>query len=484
MISTINIDCFSAKNEIKIESSIYGSELMYVYFDELQNVFYYSQDVLELTRNSEISKSFKLCHFSISLSLQDGIYPLPKTLIRNLFILSYGDKISIKLEGSKLIYKITVNHIFRLDKSTNKEEFDEKYFLKLMSESISTDTNNNLLMYSGGKDSNGVLLGILNQETQNRFLLLTQGLHEKYDETEVAKKISNKLNMTHKIIDESYSIDDRESIIDYYSKVPLPCMDTTEISFYRLIQKINFKNYSNIFDGGGNDAYLGIPYTYSFKPLKRFKFFIKNIFKPNSHGFFPSFEKSLTIPTKSNYFLKKIYPQYHNTNIFYSNLLKLWRYSSFFERQTNFICKYMVTSAHLLKMRNLVSITKTNLNLPWCNENLVNYLTGIKDEYKYNNYTHENKLFLRKLLKEKLSLDYDLLGKKGWTIDFEKFINVNFSLIEEEILKCHLWNFFELRKYLLLQHRIIIKSGCLDKRDYYLIHNLFKLSIWVNNNNI
>ena len=133
-------------------------------------------------------------------------------------------------------------------------------------------------------------------------------------------------------------------------------------------------------------------------------------------------------------------------------------------------------------MRNLAYVTKSKLILPWCYKNLVEYLSAIRNEDKYCNRTLKNKIFLRKILKENLSLDYDIMGKKGWTINFEMFIDLNFKMIEEEISNCFIWDSKNIQKYLYSQFQLLKMGRPLKKEDYYFIHNMFKLSVWLNKN--
>lgn len=88
------------------------------------------------------------------------------------------------------------------------------------------------------------------------------------------------------------------------------------------------------------------------------------------------------------------------------------------------------------KARNFADTTTSNLILPFTNEAVASYFAQMPETYLFDRKLLKNKLILRKILKERIELDSDKLGKLGYTFDFIGIIKNNWEFISHEILSC------------------------------------------------
>ena len=101
-----------------------------------------------------------------------------------------------------------------------------------------------------------------------------------------------------------------------------------------------------------------------------------------------------------------------------------------------------------LKVRLSASIYGNNLILPFTNEKVAEYLWKLPTHHLYDRKTFRNKLILRKMLKERIGLDSDKLGKMAYVFDFYSIRMLMRKEVDHEILSCGLWNSMGVSKVL------------------------------------
>ena len=128
------------------------------------------------------------------------------------------------------------------------------------------------------------------------------------------------------------------------------------------------------------------------------------------------------------------------------------------------------------KIRNYCDINNHNIVLPFYSSELINYITSLDKKYLYDSFKRENKLIFRKILKERLNLDYRIIKKRSLEYNFNNFIFKQRDLIEETIVKCKFFDakFIYNQLYKNLNHR---KYSNVIR---YLIIRLYLLTAWLN----
>lgn len=102
--------------------------------------------------------------------------------------------------------------------------------------------------------------------------------------------------------------------------------------------------------------------------------------------------------------------------------------------------------------------------------------------YLFDRKLLKNKLVLREMLKNRIGLDSDALGKLGFSYDSRSVVLKNWDNIVSEIINCSLWDTQKSQKVI---NRL--KNTMLSKHKYSstagrLIYRLYLLSAWKNKN--
>ena len=94
----------------------------------------------------------------------------------------------------------------------------------------------------------------------------------------------------------------------------------------------------------------------------------------------------------------------------------------------------------------------------------------------------KNKLVYRKLLKDRINLDSDKLGKMGWTFDSRSIVLQNFSYFSDEIYACALWHKSGSVKLVnnLIHH--LNGRGKSASTSSNLLYRIYLISSWFNRN--
>jgi asparagine synthase (glutamine-hydrolysing) len=99
----------------------------------------------------------------------------------------------------------------------------------------------------------------------------------------------------------------------------------------------------------------------------------------------------------------------------------------------------VASERHLRKVREFVQAIDSQVIFPFGCESVVNYIRKFPEEYIVDRKKSRNKTMLRELLKKELNLNSDLIGKLGFTYNFEEAINLNSKFMIETINNCTLW---------------------------------------------
>ena len=201
----------------------------------------------------------------------------------------------------------------------------------------------------------------------------------------------------------------------------------------------------------GNDVYFGhVPSTKSmFKMHFHHSIYklIYNIFdtyisRTSNFSYFQKFKSQLVVPGK--YFklseLKKIY-SYEDFNLnHWKKLDQLFRNYNVFDFRAVTRGRYYDQNVAMLKAECTSKYINAKTLFPWCDQELINYIFNLPNNYKFDKVKLKNKILLRQMLNEEL--DYDILqgNKVGFYLNSSKFVNDNKIFIKDEIYSCKLWN--------------------------------------------
>jgi asparagine synthase (glutamine-hydrolysing) len=476
------------KNEIVLKSDLAGQNPLYLF--DLKEKIVYSNDINELLEF--VKAKLEVDPVGLSFLLKNGVIPIPNTIFKNLYIVSVGIEFRIFKNKNNLV--IDIKNEFPFYRDTNKTNSpDDSEILSLLSKATISKINpskETYMFHSSGKDSNMLALA-LSESNYKDITFVSHKSEGASDESQVSKSIAEKLGFKHSVL----SLPDRlekkhyDSINDYFTNIPLPVIDEVTLAYPIYNTQLNFKE-SNIIDGLGNDSYIGyIPNKREYilaTYLSKFSF-LKNLTnKLNSENYFNIFGLNKIEWTGFMGFMNKdlsdFYPDFISSDKYWIDLERSLKHLSYIELKAQVRGGFLDHEMFMRKVRNFADVNNANLIFPWADTAVSEYVFNLDPKYLYNEKELKNKLFLKKILKDRIGLDSEKLGKLGFTFNYWELLENNSENVENEIINCKLWDKKEVtRIYNRLRLRSKINSR-FSTRAKSLIHRLFIISSWYNHN--
>ena len=485
------------QSTLTLKSDLAGECPLYLYWSNDKLMLLYSDSITELFSDMRVPKPLKVCNEGLSFLLQSGIVPPPKTAYENIYILSIGDEAKVSLVNNKI--HIQFSHVFPFLNAnrlkTDEMQPDEDFILQMLAEATINridQSKPSFLFHSAGKDSNSVALALAEAGWQDKITLITHKSKGLADESEISAKIAKKLGFKHQILNEVDHLKNQHklSIDDYFINAPFPCTDTVTLAYPLYTYQVPRLKCSNIIFGDGNDSHMISPpdkrqkTVLPFSKLTSKAYFLRSIIKSENR-------LNAVIRTPSEWFgmsglslkeSKKIFPSSISVYPYWrkeSELRKSW---DIFDYKSDIYSTKVITERMIRKLHNFADVNNSSLILPFANEKVAKYFSQMPEKYLFDRDNLKNKLILRKILKERLDLDSDKLGKMGWVYDASSIVLQNWGWIMEEIELCKLWeqkNLFDvckrLKNMMQSKHKYADLSG-------KLIYRIYLISAWHNKN--
>lgn len=486
MINKININ--NINNEIILKSDDAGQEPIYLFYKN--NEILYTKELKELL--DLIVKELEVSNDGISFLLKSGVIPTPLTVYNNLYILSIGNQAIIKKIDNKL--DLSFKNLFPFTKTLdlNKEPEEDEILDLIATATISKIKQNkeSYLFHSAGKDSNTIALS-LSEKNYSDVTFVSHKSKGESDESEISKKIAKKLGFNHHILYEPEAIEKHhiKAFESYFKNILFPVMDVVSLAYPIYNTQIDFTD-TNIIDGMGNDVYIGhIPskQEYTFANYLSQMSFIKPLSNQfNSENYLNILGLNKIEWTGLIGFMSKdcsnIFPSFNNIDKYWMNLENENSALDYFEMRAKIRGGIIDQEIFMRKVRNFADMNNANVIFPWADSNVADYFQNIDRKFLYNEKKFKNKLILRDLLKSKLDLDSNKLGKLGYTFDYWKILLSMESIVKDNIVDCELWDKNKIEQiYNRLYKRSIIDSR-FSNRAKSLIQRLYLISSWFNYN--
>ncbi len=486
-----------SKIDVPVEISAPKSGKVSYYLFKLNHYILYSTSIIEILNDKRVKNKLKVSTKGISFLLQNGVIPSPYTIYEDLFILQIGD--SVKISGSDL--ELSFEHTFPYSDSNRKDnvDFEKKsiQFLELIAEETNkqleeSDYSNNFLFHSAGKDSNSIALALAESGSQSKISLVTQKSKGIHDESEISRKIAKKLGFNHLVLNEidDLALEHKLHIENYFTKMPFPVVDSVTLAYPLYHFQNNTLEKSNLIFGDGNDGYLySLPgkregVLYEFNSVN----FVKKILRNNlkSESFFSPLQKTklelFGLDGLSDFDANKVYSNFSSTYDYWKHEGDIRKNNSIIDSKSDVYATKVITGRMIRKLQNFCDVYDSNLIMPFASSNLIDFFEELPLDLIYNEKLNRNKVFLRELLRNKLDLDSDKIGKMGWTYDVKGIIVNNFDWIKQQIYSCDLWNEKEMDK---LINRFLLVANSKKKYSKFsakMIYRVFLISLWYNHN--
>lgn len=480
---------------IMISAPVSGEYFYYVY--QLKDLVLYTTSITEILSDKRVKNELKISSKGISFLLQNGVVPSPYTVYEDLFILQVGDSLSIDSNDLKLRF----SHTFPYSNAKRNHDVDfeakSMEFLELMAEETidridKSKYSNNFLFHSAGKDSNSIALALAESGNQNKVSLITQKSKGKADESEISKRIAKKLGFKHIILNEidNLTLSHKSHIQNYFEKMPLPVVDSVSLAY----PLYNYQNSSladsNLIFGDGNDGYLySLPserqrLLYDFSPFNFMNGILRNTLRSES-VFSPLLKTKLELfglDGLSDFDANKIYKDFTSTRNYWINEISKRKNFNIIEVKSDIYATKVITGRMIRKLQNFCDVYDSNLVMPFASSRIKDFFEELPLNLIYCEKSNKNKIFLRELLKNKLELDSDKIGKMGWTFDVGGIIISNLNWIKSEVFECELWNTNQTDE-LINRFLLVAKSEKkYSKFSAKMIYRIFLISLWYNHN--
>jgi len=481
-------------NEINIQSDLASEFPVYIYLSENKDYLLYSVSIKELLDNDAVIKPLSITTKGISFLLQSGVVPLPNTVYKNVFIVGIGDMAQVKTVNGKI--EIEFSHKFPFMNADRDEvsDIDEEYILEILAEATISRIEKDkptYLFHSAGKDSNSIALALAEAGYQDKVTCISHQSKGEKDESEVSKKIATKLGFKHQKIYEPKGLEkkDLNSINYYFENIPLPCMDNIVLAYPLYATQIEFNN-TNIIDGMGNDVYIGhIPSHLEHNRQRVFSRFHK--LRPITGRLASGTRIEMATATRVEW-TGLFGITYGDTRYILNNPYDTYRYfqgEDFKRKDWDYLdlrasIRGVQADSEIFtrKVRNFAFTANSNLILPFTNQKVAQYFSKLPEKYLFDRKEFKNKLILRKILKERIGLDSDKLGKMAYEFDFYAILMMMKKEVDNEILSCELWRSKGIDKVLANLYRKINSNHKQAQRVKALVQRLYLISAWYNNN--
>jgi asparagine synthase (glutamine-hydrolysing) len=478
--------------ETILRSDLAGEYPLYVYLSPDREYLLYANSIAELLEHDDVPKPLEITNRGVSFLLQSGTVPPPHTVYKDIYVVGIGDSAEIKHTDGKITLNFSHNFPFR-DKYRDKEGApDETHLLELMAEATISrldESKPTYLFHSAGKDSNTIALAMAEAGYQDKITCITHQSKGEKDESEISRKIAAKLGYKHQTVPELKSLDKKhiDSIYHYFENLPLPSTDNVTLAYPLYATQFDFQG-KNILDGCGNDVYMG--YLPDETNYKRAAIFSKlHPLRPITGRLSSAGWLSTITRTRSEWTgmfglsygdTKKILPAAEDIYPFWREEDRKRADWDYLDLRSDIRGCITEPGIFQLKVRLSASIYDNNLILPFTNEKVATYLWKLPSRYLYDKKHFKNKLILRKMLKERIGLDSDKLGKMAYVFDFYAILMLMRKEVDEEILSCGLWDSRGVTEVLDSFYRKIAANPAKAEKITTLLQRLYLISIWYN----
>ncbi|WP_121627461.1 hypothetical protein [Poseidonibacter antarcticus] len=482
--------------ELILASDLAGEFPLYLYISDDKKTLLYGDSIVELLDDERVIKPLKISDKGISFLLQSGVVPPPYTAYENIFIVGIGDTALIKIVDKKIEIEFSHEFPFMNENRLKKEEMtpDVDTILKLIADATIEridPSKPTFLFHSAGKDSNTIALALAEAGYQDKVTLITHKSKGKADESEISKSIAKQLGFKHKILYEVDALEDKHKIAidEYFTNTPFPCVDNVTLAYPLYATQIPELRGANIIDGMGNDSHMARDVS------RREKFFIPVSKITSKLSFLKNYISSESVllpllktpaewcgPSGLSYYdSKEIFSKSINCFYYWDNVSKQRKNWNIYDFK-NDMANPKSTEMFTRKVRNFANSINTNLVLPFTNEKVASYFAKMPEEYLFDRKLLKNKLILRDILKDKIGLDSDAIGKMVFSYDSRSIVLQNWQSITQEIFSCTLWDNEGIKKVVNRMKKSMNDKHRKGRVSASHIYRLYLIAGWHNKN--
>lgn len=477
---------------------------VYLFVSRDQTIALWGQDVELVLIAARDYQSISVSEQAISFLLQDGVVPPPLSAYEDLYILSIGISVELSCVSGRIAIRIEERFPFSrslassnhsVSASSTQNGFESDRFLDLLANAVSDRMPSDseiTLFHSAGKDSNTIALALAKAGLASNIRSVTYRAPGRNDESVIVSEVCHKLGFKHEVLDITGL--DRAGEVDqlcgFYKHSTLPCMDNASLLYPIVGRSIGLDQF--VIDGMGSDAFIGhIPPAS--EERKAYLTTSIRAFSRVAAPFMDTLKAQSVSKTRAHYCglsgysgneLSSFYPFVwdtgFDTDAHWSAFSRQHRDEPYVDFRARARGGIIDTEKFTRKIRCAAQVYRWDLCLPWANEDVAKYVFGLPDHVLFDRSKHKNKLFIRALLKDQLSLDSDKLGKLGFAFDYYDVLKRNRDFVDAQIEDCALWDHSQIRNELDNLWFASEQDGSPKTHFRLRLHRLFLVSIWAN----
>lgn len=482
--------------QLTLSSDLAGEFPLYLYLSNDKKFVLYCSDIQELLDDPRVKTQLELSDEAVSFLLQSGVAPPPKTIYKNIYLLGIGGRVALSSGAENIELDFCHRFPFRKESKPNIDKGPVNYseVLEILAEATISRidrSKHSFLFHSSGKDSNMIALALAEAGWQGKVTLITHKSKGSADESEISQEIAKKLGFSHRILNEVDKLEDshKEEITEYFKQSPFPCVDNVTLAYPLYVHQMSELRGANIIDGGGNDSYMK-----TLLDSRDSKTFPLSRIASRFH-FFRSFVRSESLLTPllrtpaewcgmsglSFFDSQKIYPPSITVYGHWRNESASRRNWDIVDFKTDFLTSIIASELHIRKARIFADSIGSNFILPFANANVADYFNCLPESLLFDRANSKSKILFRDILKDRIGLDSDSIGKKGFTYDSRSVILENIEWVYSQIMCCKLWD----QKGVELFMKRMLKNmkngnGWSSVAAGRLLYKILVFSIWFN----
>jgi asparagine synthetase B (glutamine-hydrolysing) len=413
-----------------------------------------STDIGELLEDlTEAGIGIEIDPWGVSSLLHHGVARLPRTEFKDIYFLAMGDRALIEWVDGRPQVEWSVDYPWLNAKSSRDRIPSTRTLLDLVTAATERNVEEaggkGVLMLSGGKDSSAVALALAEAGYRD-IPAVTVSMGHDDPEPPVAAGVAAKLGLSHRVVELPQNIEEEErALTRFFASSPRACVDLSQIPY--ALAAATFDNDSgSVFDGGGNDSYMGV--------LPSRNDVIKHRFRLRSRRLSGLVDRAAPVDHLLNYLARsrvgnafvgrtlrfaesrRLFPQAVDT------AAQLWDESKR-TRDLDLIDLHGVyrerngdSAGSMMKQRLAAHSVGMSAALPFCDHDVADYFFNLPETSRFDRTTLTNKILLREMLLEHLSYDSATVGKHYFSFDGAGFISRHQRFVRDEVSSCRLWD--------------------------------------------
>jgi asparagine synthase (glutamine-hydrolysing) len=494
-MTVYGVDVLSDADARFLKSDLAAEFPLYLYWPKDKSTLIYSRSITELLDDPRVAKPLTISCGGMSFLLQSGVVPPPKTAYEEIYILGIGDTAEvIRVNG-----KVEINFVHQFPflnanrLSPDEVRPDEDLILLMLAEATISRIDPkrpSFLFHSAGKDSNSIALALAEAGWQDKVTLITHKSKGAADESEISAKIAKQLGFRHQVLHELDQLQapHQQAIEDYFINAPFPCTDNVTLAYPLYSVQVPELRGANIIDGGGNDSHMMTPPTKRELKTHQLAKWSSKLSGLRNHVKSESMLNPL-LRTQAEWCgmaglsladANSIYPDNSSVYPHWKRESQERRGWDFYDFKTDILTSVTAAELHIRKARIFADAIGSNFVLPFANAKVADYFAKLPEAYLFDRETLKNKLILRKVLKDRIGLDSDAIGKMGWTYDSRGLVLQNWEAITREIYSCPLWHKPGLEEVVNRMRRRMDGKGWGAGAAGRLLYRVYLVSCWAN----